>query len=34
VNSDKEVMDRLLRGRKRLKNDNGDDTPDDDISFL
>jgi len=33
VNSDKEVMLRLQRGRKRL-NENSDETPDDEVSFF
>lgn len=33
VNSDKEVMERLLRGRKRLK-DNTDNDADDEVSFF
>jgi len=33
VNSDKEVMERLLRGRKRL-NQSDEDKPDDEVSFF
>lgn len=34
VNSDKEIMDRLLRGRKRLKDKDGTDDADEEVSFF
>ena len=34
VNSDKEVMERLMRGRKRLSDTSESDVVDDDVSFF
>ncbi len=34
VNSDKEIMERLVRGRKRMSTDDSNNTEDDEVSFF